>query len=240
MLSKPSGLAVLTSMVLVLGGPARALAAGDSAAAIKAELDAAVRAQSLAIDRCLEWIERAYAVADANVGSDEGFQALELVIEISGRRKSAEIERAAEGVEGRLIAGYADDAARMGPFLEESGDLAFARAVLERTKTPAVEAACLYAEIQAVIDSGYAAEIPAEESARALAIARRLQAEHGEVKNHKGLPFREAVAGDVYQLERLNIGMPAPEIEGQDLDGVPFKLSDYRGKVVVLDFWGNW
>ena len=37
-----------------------------------------------------------------------------------------------------------------------------------------------------------------------------------------------------------DIGEVAPEIEGEDLDGVPFKLSDYRGKVVVLDFWGNW
>jgi hypothetical protein len=35
-------------------------------------------------------------------------------------------------------------------------------------------------------------------------------------------------------------GKPAPEIEGKDLDGVPFKLSDYRGKVVLLDFWGHW
>jgi hypothetical protein len=32
----------------------------------------------------------------------------------------------------------------------------------------------------------------------------------------------------------------APEISGQDLDGAPFKLSDYRGKVVLLDFWGDW
>jgi cytochrome oxidase Cu insertion factor (SCO1/SenC/PrrC family) len=35
-------------------------------------------------------------------------------------------------------------------------------------------------------------------------------------------------------------GNPAPEIEGKDVDGKPFKLSDYRGKVVLLDFWGNW
>jgi hypothetical protein len=35
-------------------------------------------------------------------------------------------------------------------------------------------------------------------------------------------------------------GQPAPEIVGEDLDGVPFRLSDYRGKVVVLDFWGHW
>ena len=36
------------------------------------------------------------------------------------------------------------------------------------------------------------------------------------------------------------IGMEAPEIIGVDLDGVEFKLSDYRGKVVMLDFYGDW
>jgi hypothetical protein len=40
--------------------------------------------------------------------------------------------------------------------------------------------------------------------------------------------------------EGLAVGRQAPEIAGPDLDGVPFKLSDYRGKVVVLDFWGHW
>ncbi len=39
---------------------------------------------------------------------------------------------------------------------------------------------------------------------------------------------------------RIGVGKPAPEIEGVDLDGVAFKLSDYRGKVVMIDFWGDW
>lgn len=38
----------------------------------------------------------------------------------------------------------------------------------------------------------------------------------------------------------FNVGQTAPDIDGEDLDGVKFKLSDYRGKVVVLDFWGDW
>ena len=29
-------------------------------------------------------------------------------------------------------------------------------------------------------------------------------------------------------------------IEGEDPDGRKFELSDYRGRVVVLDFWGDW
>jgi peroxiredoxin len=35
-------------------------------------------------------------------------------------------------------------------------------------------------------------------------------------------------------------GAPAPEIQGTDLDGKPMKLSDCKGKVVFLDFWGEW
>jgi hypothetical protein len=44
----------------------------------------------------------------------------------------------------------------------------------------------------------------------------------------------------IFGEETLGIGRPAPEISGEDLDGVAFKLSDYRGKVVLLDFWGDW
>jgi peroxiredoxin len=33
------------------------------------------------------------------------------------------------------------------------------------------------------------------------------------------------------------VGNAAPEITGMDADGTAFKLSDYRGKVVLLDFW---
>lgn len=35
-------------------------------------------------------------------------------------------------------------------------------------------------------------------------------------------------------------GAPAPEIAGVDLDGRALKLSDFRGKVTVLTFWGYW
>ncbi|MCA9291862.1 MAG: redoxin domain-containing protein [Phycisphaerales bacterium] len=38
----------------------------------------------------------------------------------------------------------------------------------------------------------------------------------------------------------LAVGKTAPEIEGVDQDGKPMKLSDYRGKVVLVDFWGDW
>jgi thiol-disulfide isomerase/thioredoxin len=38
----------------------------------------------------------------------------------------------------------------------------------------------------------------------------------------------------------LSIGKPAPELVCEDLEGKKVKLSDYKGKVVVLDFWTTW
>jgi thiol-disulfide isomerase/thioredoxin len=39
--------------------------------------------------------------------------------------------------------------------------------------------------------------------------------------------------------ERL-LGKLAPDQELPKLDGTPFRLSDYRGKIVILDFWASW
>jgi thiol-disulfide isomerase/thioredoxin len=38
----------------------------------------------------------------------------------------------------------------------------------------------------------------------------------------------------------VTIGKPAPEIVIQDIDGKAAKLSDLKGKVVVLDIWATW
>jgi peroxiredoxin len=35
-------------------------------------------------------------------------------------------------------------------------------------------------------------------------------------------------------------GSVAPDFTAQDKDGKPVRLSDYKGKVVVLDFWATW
>ncbi len=44
----------------------------------------------------------------------------------------------------------------------------------------------------------------------------------------------------IFAMEHLSEGTKAPEISGSDVDGKPFKLSDYRGKVVVVDFFADW
>lgn len=65
-----------------------------------------------------------------------------------------------------------------------------------------------------------------------------LVANYSEVKSGKQT-FGQ-LASKKLQLRNIQIGKVAPDIEGVDLDDVSFKLSEYRGKVVVIDFWGDW
>lgn len=66
------------------------------------------------------------------------------------------------------------------------------------------------------------------------------------LKEHFGdLPFADsnyANAADraIYFLKNLAVGKKAPQFAGEDTDGVLFRLNDYRGKVVMLRFWGDW
>jgi hypothetical protein len=50
----------------------------------------------------------------------------------------------------------------------------------------------------------------------------------------------EEARSELEDMKLRGLGKVAPEISGEDIDGKSFKLSDYKGKVVLLDFWGNW
>jgi len=62
---------------------------------------------------------------------------------------------------------------------------------------------------------------------------------YGDVKHYPST-LKEAAEGTLFEMKFLGVGSPVPEIDGEDLDGKPLKLSDFRGKVVLLDFWGTW
>ncbi|MEA2645248.1 MAG: hypothetical protein QOE92_331 [Chloroflexota bacterium] len=36
------------------------------------------------------------------------------------------------------------------------------------------------------------------------------------------------------------VGQPAPDFSGTDLDGKPVRLADYRGHLLVMNFWASW
>src|SRR5689334_25118738 len=42
------------------------------------------------------------------------------------------------------------------------------------------------------------------------------------------------------KYEPLAVGKPAPDFSLSDLNEKPYRLSDFRGKVVFLNFWATW
>ena len=67
----------------------------------------------------------------------------------------------------------------------------------------------------------------------------RVEKEYADVSDFLRIVNPGAQA-KLFESTTLGIGKPAPEIIGEDTEGNTFKLSDYRGKVVILLFWGDW
>ena len=63
---------------------------------------------------------------------------------------------------------------------------------------------------------------------------------YGDVKLAYGGTVGDNARTELFAIRHLVVGKSAPDIEGADQDGVRFKLSDYRGKVVLLYFWSEY
>lgn len=113
-----------------------------------------------------------------------------------------------------------------------------------RQKNPHAEekAAALYALGMQYFRRFDAALNPAEAElakTRSMDCFQEIIANFGDVKI-QGFPIADQAGKMLFEMGNLSVGSQAPEIEGQDLDGQTFKLSDYRGQHVLLVFWGGW
>ena len=52
--------------------------------------------------------------------------------------------------------------------------------------------------------------------------------------------YTEALQAELDKLLTLAPGQPAPDFTLKDLNGQPVSLSQFKGKVVLLDFWASW
>lgn len=59
-------------------------------------------------------------------------------------------------------------------------------------------------------------------------------------KDYADVDLTAPAEGVLFEMEKLQVGMTAPDFEATDSEGVKFKLSDYAGKIVAIDFWGFW
>lgn len=74
---------------------------------------------------------------------------------------------------------------------------------------------------------------------RIIAMLERTNDEFGKIQ------LGETTLGKIaepllFERKFLMVGKVAPDIIGKDIQGKPLKLSDFRGKVVILDFFADW
>lgn len=77
-------------------------------------------------------------------------------------------------------------------------------------------------------------------SLQIIAMLETAQEQYGDVKTRQDHTVGEIAKAALYEQQHLAVGMVAPDIKGKDEHGKPFKLSDYRGKVVLLYFWNEY
>jgi hypothetical protein len=58
--------------------------------------------------------------------------------------------------------------------------------------------------------------------------------------NHQGIAYVKKALDEQLQKSQLIIGQQAPEISLPDPNGKEIKLSSFRGKYVLIDFWASW
>jgi len=111
--------------------------------------------------------------------------------------------------------------------------------ILEKSTNPKVKAAATLAIARSLARKTDSLGNNPAEAEKVVAEAEKYFAQAAELgKDNAAL--QKDVERELKILKHLRIGKEAPDIKGPDLDGKEFKLSDYRGKVVLLDFWGDW
>jgi len=79
-----------------------------------------------------------------------------------------------------------------------------------------------------------------ETKKEAQALYVSLNEKYGTSEDAKLRIYAERAAGPLYESQNLQVGMQVPNFGSSDEANAAFKVSDYEGKVMLLDFWGFW
>ncbi|MCA8952305.1 MAG: TlpA family protein disulfide reductase [Planctomycetes bacterium] len=204
----------------------RAQAAGDRRT-LRRLVDAIPRPEASDYGR------RALALADRRQGDDAlavlTFVANHLYDKAVFAGMADRIERDHLGAAG--LDAILENGIVLGNFLEPARSAALLTRIANENEHPLPRAWALYWQSMLILRDPAAG--PAERER-----AAALQARVTELAPEGVLADR--VAAPAFEREHLQVGMVAPEIVGRDTEGRPLRLSEFRGRVVVLEFWGFW
>jgi hypothetical protein len=233
---------------MLLVGFLALLAPEDTVDKIQQDLMRALSAGEMKGDRWEEFIRRGFDFAAEHRGTPVGMNALMFVTQL-GRytpEPPAAVDKAWTEAMDLLIENYmnSDQAELLVMSLGQQGGR-FAMAfeyldwIADEAQSDAVRGGALLGQVRQYSMLAEEGELDDEQHAKAMAICDRIESEFAEVETIMGM-LGAMVEPLRFEMTHLVVGKPVPDIEGEDLDGVTFKLSDYRGKVVMLDFWGDW
>lgn len=63
---------------------------------------------------------------------------------------------------------------------------------------------------------------------------------HALAPTYKTTRYAKGISDKIASLKIIQAGGPAPDFVKLDVNGKPITLSQFRGKYVLLDFWGSW
>ncbi len=178
--------------------------------------------------------------ARKHVGKPEAIPALVWLINASRMDTANEaLERVATWAIEFLRRNHAASPA-LGPFmadLRNAADsvssenlVAFYERVRKKNPDPEVQAAATFNEAYAL----WIGDRPAADKKRADELFRTV------IKEYPDSPLAEEAEGLLKHTERFDIGLRAPEIVGTDPSEKEIRLSQFKGRVVALVFWGFW
>jgi hypothetical protein len=180
-----------------------------------------------------EFADKFLQLAEAHPKTPTAARAFAQVIQLNPKAGAAAREK--------LLTDFIDDRVLAEVILTVGRDRAFLEMVAQKSTNRDVQGVARFFEMLAVKGR----ELTDENAPTVVPMMERLQKEFGDVQlvyagGRAGPKIGPLVEGELFAFQNLRIGKVAPDIAGEDIDGVTFKLSDYRGKVVVIDFWGDW
>ncbi len=230
----------LFAAALVLALPAAVRADGDlpkELAEIEQRFQGSTKPRGEAYAEARSEFEK---FAAAHAGTEAGLKAKLWVLQNAWwlRDDKGTMEDAAAKVADEILKEY--------PKSEEIAHVAEWSYVFRKEKHAELLAALAAAERPAAVRAaaGLASAIRlkrAGDAAKARPLFEAIAKEFGDLK--KGYTTYGAMADaylNAHAPGSLKVGKTAPEIIGVSHDGKPMKLSDYNGRVVVLDFFGDW
>ncbi len=84
--------------------------------------------------------------------------------------------------------------------------------------------------------------LPEKDRRDAIELVKQIQASYGDLlcpgsSGENSYTVGQRATFDLYELEHLYFGAQAPPTVGSDLNGQALDIANYKGNIVVLDFW---